>query len=76
MFGARELILLVAVAAAFWFVQRWANNRHKDTLDVASRRRRYKRGEKVTAQDLEACPACGDYAVPGAKSCGRADCPR
>ncbi len=70
-----KILVILALVVVGWMVfSRWSgrsgSGREKGRL------RRDKPGRSAQkVEEMRACPACGTYVAPGAKSCGRADCP-
>jgi len=75
MFAFPKLVLLILLIVAVWYVFRWVNPPPRGV-----QRRRPAAARPVhpalEAEELSACAVCGAYVALGARSCGRADCPR
>jgi hypothetical protein len=79
MFGTLgKYVLLILVVLAAWYGYKYVMRIGAVRQEEA--RRRAARGPAPTAgslraEDMVKCAACSAYVTPGARSCGRADCP-
>jgi hypothetical protein len=73
-----KLIEIALVILAVWFAVRWLNRPPASPRRArpASPRPEPQAAQRVEAEDLVACPACGAYVSEGARSCGKPACPR
>lgn len=89
MFGMSfgKVALLVAIVAIVWFgfrwFQRWEKERRTDTASRDRLDRDASPGDKpggrartgTEPEVMTACRVCGTYVAPGARACGRPNCP-
>lgn len=83
MFGISltKLLFTAAVIALIWYAFKWLGRvrlQRKAALRARVRKESAaaRSSPSAKAQDMIACPTCGDYVAAGAASdCGRAGCP-
>jgi hypothetical protein len=78
MFGPLgKYLLLILVVLAAWYGYKYVMRIGAVRQDEARRRARGPRpaSGSLAAEDMTKCTACGAYVTPGARSCGRSDCP-
>lgn len=85
MFGMSfgKVALLVAIVAIVWFgfrwFQRWERERRAGADQGAGRLNRGREtpagGRAGEPEVMTACRVCGAYVAPGARACGKPNCP-